>query len=74
MNHEKLPPSVDISEIERIHNDLSKVMPPLFMVVKDSEETTKIMSSFRKQQEEINKIYQKDNFLELVLLKLFCPD
>lgn len=74
MSGEKLVSSVDISEIELIHNDLSKVMPPLFMVVKGSEETNKIMSSFRKQQEEINKIYQQENFLELVLLRLFCPD
>ena len=71
MRGEELSPSIDPD----VKNwDISRVKPPLFMVVKGSKETEQIMRSFDKQREKLNEVYRKDNFLEIVLLKLFCPD
>jgi hypothetical protein len=73
MRKEKLSPSVDPLSLKG--RDMSEMLLPTFMVAEGSEETKKIMASFSKQRERINKLYyQKENFLELVLLKLFCTE
>jgi hypothetical protein len=70
MNNEKLSPSVDPTILKGV--EMEHVRLPCFMVSEGSDETKKIMESFSKQREKINKIYHKENFLETVLIKLFC--
>lgn len=72
MNGEKLSPSVDPLSLK--NEDMSNIFLPLFMVSEGSAETQNIMTSYRKQREKINDLYQKENFLEMVLLKLFCSE
>jgi hypothetical protein len=72
MNKEKLSPSVDPMSLKG--QGMENIRLPRFMVAEGSNETKKIMQSFSRQQESINQIYQKENFLELVLVKLFCTD
>lgn len=73
MQGEKLFFSVDIEFAKQCDN-MAYVLPPLFMVVKGSEETEQIMSSSDKQRAKIDQLYQKENFLEIVMLKLFCSE
>lgn len=72
MNNEKLSYSVD--PLSRKPSSMSYISPPCFKVVEGSDETKKIMKSFSRQREKINELYQKENFLEIVLLKLFLSD
>ena len=69
---DKLSPLVEPSSL--VGKDMSEILLPLFMVSKNSKETHEIMSSFEKQWEKINKIYQSENFLEMVLQKLFTGE
>ena len=69
---EKLSPSFDPSNIN--FKDLSNILPPFFGVSKESRESEQIVESYAKQRKKINEIYQKENFLEIVLLKLFCSE
>ena len=68
MSNEELSPSID-PEIKNW--DMSHILLPLFMVVKGSKETERVMKSFDNQRKKINELYEKENFLEIVLLKLF---
>ena len=72
MKGEKLSYSIDLSTIKP--SDMSEISLPSFKAVEGSFETRKIMESFKKQKERITPIYQKENFLEIVLLTLFCSD
>lgn len=72
MNNEKLSPSIDPMSLKGV--GMESIRLPCFMVAEGSSETKKIMKSFSNQKKHINEVYQKENFLELVLLKLFCSD
>lgn len=50
--------------------DTQHILPPLFSVIPDSKETMKLQESYEKQRIEIDSIYQRDDFLEKVLLRL----
>lgn len=46
------------------------ILPPLFKVIADSEETTALRERYTREREKINLIYQENGFLEQVLNKL----
>lgn len=46
------------------------ILPPLFSVIPESEETIKLRASYAKQRNKINSIYQSQDFLEKTLLEL----
>lgn len=72
MNKEKLSPSVDPMSLKGL--GMEDIGLPCFMVSEGSSETKEIMASYAKQRVKINEIYRKENFLEVVLMKLFCSD
>lgn len=56
------------SELEK--NGTKNILPPLFAVIPNSKETLKLKASYEKQRIKINEIYQDQNLLEDIFLKL----
>lgn len=55
-------------ELEK--NGTKNILPPLFSVIPNSEETLKLRTSYEKQRAKVNSIYQSQDFLEKTLLEL----
>jgi hypothetical protein len=66
---ESFTPSEETDK-ELMENGTKNILPPMFAVIPDSEETLKLRSSYNKQRTEINQVYQSPDFLEKVLIEL----
>jgi len=55
---------------DQTQTDTSRILKLYFCVLANTKETSDLRIAYEKQRQEINKIYQSENFLELLLLKL----
>jgi hypothetical protein len=58
------------SFLETEPKDTLHIFPPLFAVIPDSYETKELREKYERERPKIDLIYQKEDFLEIVLTKL----